>query len=204
MFKILLLTIIFKMDVFYQAFRLDWDNNLRTIFYFRNQINSSDSIYLKKLENNLNVSYYLFPSNKLIDLEASISNITKESLGKKDLKRKDLEAFSNENEAIFKEYQIQHKNRKPNYLETVIEKTVEKTITFKFIDKEAQFQGKEIRGYLASIENHDGLYIFKEPKINDFDFNMKIKIQLTARDLAIEFSNFNRISLKINLSFFKH
>ena len=99
-----------------------------------------------------------------------------------------MELFSNENEAIFKEYYIQHKNGKPNYLDTNIEKTVEKTIIFKIIDKEAKFQGKELRGYLASIENHDGLYIFKEPKINDFDFNMKIKIQLIARNLAIEFS----------------
>ncbi len=97
------------MDVFYQAFKLDWDNSLRTIFDFRNKIITNESIYLKKLENNLNVSYYLFPSNKLIDLEKAIKNFKEENIiefDKNNVKRKGLWTHSNENEAVFMRYQI--------------------------------------------------------------------------------------------------
>jgi hypothetical protein len=183
------------MDVFYQAFKLDWDNNFRKIFDFRNNQITNESIYLKKLENNLNVSYYLFSSNKLIDLEKAINNVKQEStkINKNNLKRKGLWIYSDKmkliNEAFFMRYQIKL-GEKTNFSETNIEKISEGSIIFKLIDTEAKFQGKEIRGYLASVEGREGFYIFKEPKINDFNFDMKIRIQLIAQDLAKEFSNF--------------
>ncbi len=77
---------------------------------------------------------------------------------------------------------------KPNYFKANIEKISEGSIIFKIIDKKAKFQGREIHAYLATIENREGLFIFKEPKINDFNFDIKIKIQLIAQDLAKEFS----------------
>jgi hypothetical protein len=179
------------MDVFYQAFKLDWVNSLRKIFDFRNNKIANESIYLKKLENNLNVTYYLFSSNKLIDLEKAINNVKQESIkiNKNNLKRKGLWIYSDKNEAFFMRYQIKP-GEKINYSETNIEKISEGSIMFKLIDTEAKFQGKEIRGYLTSIEDREGLYIFKEPKLNDFNFDMKIRIQLIAQDLAKEFSNF--------------
>lgn len=151
---------------------------------FRN--NQSKKIsYLEKLKNNYSVEYIKENSNFLNDFERIVNSLTN---------TKEFNIFNSILSFSFSKikakkisYELKFNNEN-NYLTCKLDQEgppIDVELIIK--EREYKFQGKEVYCYLVKIDGKD--YILKYPKRTDFDYNLKVKSHLIAKDLAKRFSN---------------
>ena len=85
------------------------------------------------------------------------------------------------------------KSESDKYLESSIELIEKTTYAELKIETTSKYHGKEIDGYFGKLylnnaDDDGSAFIFKRAKNDDIDFDLKIRIQLIAQDLANEFS----------------
>ena len=152
---------------------------------------SNDSKYLLKLKNNLEVSYFHLSPKDLDVFENRAQNIKVQKV--QNIKRAKNEYTMHDYKVDLIKYSFNYQNNEQvNYLDPKF-KTVHSPSKIK-LETESRFQGKEVFAHVGSIS--DEKFIFKRPKTNDVNLDMKIKIQLIAQHLAKKFSKFFKIIYK--------